>query len=160
MLLAVTPAGVITGCGIGAGNEQDRNLATTFFAQRAAPLQALPSVGRPASGIYLADGGFAGPRTRQHWADAFAAHVYAPPQPGARERWPRALRRWHTSARQIVEAVFQRLLQGLRLERERPRTLGGVLTRLAAKVALHNALICWNRQTGQPDLAYAEVVGW
>lgn len=160
VLVAVTPAGVITGCGVGAGNEQDRNLTETFLAQRAEPVQALPSVGRPASGIYLADSGFAGPRTRHHWADAFDAHVYAPPQPGALERWPRPLRRWHTSARQIIETVFQRLLQGFRLERERPRTLSGLLTRLAAKVGVHNALICWNRQTGQPDLAYAEVIGW
>ncbi len=160
VLVAVTPAGVITGAGIGAGNEQDRTMAETFFAQRAVPVQALPSVGRAASGIYLADSGFAGPRTRVHWAETFNAHVYAPPQTGALDRWPRALRRWHTSARQIVETVFQRLLQGLRLERERPRTLSGMLTRLAAKVGLHNALIRWNRQTGHPDLAFAEVIGW
>ena len=160
VLVAVTPEGVITGCGVAPGNTQDRNLTETFLAQRAAPEQTLPSVGRPASGIYLADSGFAGPCTRMHWAAAFNAHVYAPPQPNSCERWPTALRRWHTSARQIVETVFQRLLQGFRLERDRPRTLGGVLTRLAAKVGLHNALIAWNRQTDHPDLAYAEVIGW
>ena len=160
VLVAVTPAGIVTGFGVAPGNAQDRSLAETFFAQRALPAQVLTSVGRAASGVYLADSGFAGRRTRLHWAEAYAAHVYAPPQPDSGERWPRALRRWHTSARQIVETVFQRLVQGLRLERERPRTLSGVLTRLAAKVGLHNALIRWNRQTGHPDLAFATVIGW
>jgi hypothetical protein len=160
VLIAVTPEGVITGCGVGSGNEQDRPLAESFFSQRVAPEQTLPSVGRAASGIYLADSGFSGRALRQRWAITLDAHVYAPPKPDSAERWPKALRRWHTRARQIVETVFQRLLQGFRLERERPRTLGGLLTRLAAKVGLHNALIAWNRQTGQPDLAYAEVIGW
>nr|MBA3416961.1 IS982 family transposase [Chloroflexia bacterium] len=60
----------------------------------------------------------------------------------------------------VVETVFRRLLQGFRLERERPRTLAGLLTRAAAAVALHNALIRWNRREGRPDLALEEVVGW
>lgn len=160
VMVAVTPEGVVTGYGVAPGNAHDCALAETFFAQRAEPEQALPSVGRPASGVYLADSAFAGRHVRTHWADAFNAHVYAPPQPGSAERWPQSLRRSHTSARQIVETVFQRLLQGLRLERERPRTLSGVLMRLAAKVELHNALIQYNRTTGHADLAFAEVIGW
>lgn len=160
VLVAVTPEGVVTGAGVAAGNVNDRAMAETFFAQRAVPAQALPSVGRPTSGVYLADTGFAGQAVRRHWATTYDAHVYAPPQPGSGERWPGALQRWHTSARQIVETVIQRLLQGLRLERERPRTLRGVLTRLAAKVGVHNALIRWNRQTGHGNLDFAEVIGW
>jgi hypothetical protein len=52
------------------------------------------------------------------------------------------------------------LLQNFRLEHERPHALGGFLTRLAAKMALHNACIWFNRQHGQPDLALANVVAW
>jgi len=160
LLLATTPEGAATGFGLAPGNEQDRALAEAFFAQRAAPQQALPSAGRPASGAYLADAGFAGRAARARWAERYDAHVYAPPQPDSAERWPGALRRWHAAARQVVETVFQRLLQGLRLERERPRTLGGLLSRVAAKVALHNLLIRCNREAGRPDLALEEVVGW
>jgi len=160
VLLAVTPEGVVTGYGVAAGNANDRAMAETLFAQRAELVQALPSVGRTASGVYLADTGFAGRDARTRWVADADAHVYAPPQPGSGEAWPRTLRRWHTSARQIVETVVQRLVQGLRLERERPRTLGGVLTRLAAKVGMHNALVRWNRQTGHRDLDFAEVIGW
>jgi hypothetical protein len=160
VLVAVTPEGIITGCEVAPGNVQDRTLADAFLAQRAAPESAVPSVGRALTGVYLADTGFAGRAAQRRWAEDYAAHVAAPPQPDSADRWPAARRRWHTSARQIVETVFQRLLQGFRLERERPRTLGGILTRLAAKVGVHNALIHWNRQTGQPDLAYAEVIGW
>lgn len=160
LLLTCTPEGVITGFGLAAGNEQDRTLAEPFFAQRAVPEQTVRSVGRAASGIYLADTGFAGRKARAHWVEWYDAHVYAPPQPDSAERWPRALRGSHTAARQIIETVIQRLHQPFRLERDRPRTLGGLMTRLAAKVALHNGLIAWNRQAGRPDLALAEVIGW
>lgn len=160
LLLAATAEGTVTGFGVAPGNEQDRTLAETFFAERAAPEQALPCVGRAASGAYLADSAFAGREARARWAERYDAHVYAPPQPDSGERWPPGLRRWHAGARQVVEAVFQRLLQGFRLERERPRTLGGLLTRIAAAVALHNALVCQNRAAGRPALALAEAVGW
>lgn len=160
LLVAVLPEGAVTGFGLAPGNEQDRALAEAFFAERAAPAQALPSVGRAASGAYLADTAFAGRAARARWAARYDAHVYAPPQPDSGERWPPALRRWHAGARQVVEAVFQRLLQGFRLERERPRTLGGLLTRVAAAVALHNTLIRRNRQDGRPDLALTEAIGW
>lgn len=160
VMVAVTPEGVVTGSGVASGNDQDRPMAETLFAQRAEPVQAVPSVGRAASGVYLADAGFSGRDARRRWAAAYDAHVYAPPKPDSAEVWPSALRRGHASARQIVETVVQRLVQGLRLERERPRTLGGVLTRLAAKIGMHNALIRWNRQTGHGDLDIAEVIGW
>lgn len=107
LLLAVTPEGAVTGWGAASGNAQDRALAEAFFAQSALPTQALPSVGRA----------LRRPRLRA---------------PAARQRRaPAGSRRWSAGARQIVETVFQRLLQGFRLERERP--LGGRLTRIAAR---------------------------
>ena len=117
-------------------------------------------VGAPASGRYLGDAGFAGRLQRGRWAAWYAAIVDAPPKADQVERWTRAQRRWHARARQIVETVIGRLLRGMRLERERPRTLLGLLTRLAAKVALHNCCILWNRQEGRPDLAFESVIGW
>lgn len=160
LLLSCTPTGLITGYGLAPGNEQDRTLADTFFAERAAVVQVLPSVGRPASGVYLADTGFAGRAAQTRWAQAHAAGVYAPPQPDAAVAWPPAVRRWATSARQVVETVFGRLHGAFRLERERPHTLGGVLTRVAAKVTLHHLLLHENLTHGRPPFALATIIGW
>jgi hypothetical protein len=157
LLVAATPAGVVTGWGIAPGNEPDRALADVLLAERAAPVQALPSAGRAASGVYLADTGFAGRAARARWA-ALGADVLAPPQRDSRERWPRAWRALHQRRRQIVETVFARLHGPFRLERDRPRSLGGLLTRIAAKVALSNALIRLNRDAGRPGLTLAGLV--
>ena len=66
----------------------------------------------------------------------------------------------HARKRQMIETVFQRLLEGLRLARDRPRTEQGFTARLAAKCALANGLILWNRTEHRPDLAFASVIGW
>ena len=62
--------------------------------------------------------------------------------------------------RQVIERLVHRLLHDVRLEHERPHTLRCLLTRLAAKMALFNAWIWFNRQPGQPDLAIANFVEW
>lgn len=160
LLLSCTPTGFITGYGLAPGNEQDRALADTFFAERAAVVQALPMVGRPANGVYLADTAFAGRAAQTRWGQESDACVYAPPHPHATVQWPTALRRWATSARQVVETVFGRLHQTFRLERERPHALSGVLTRVAAKVALHNLLLHENLTDGRPPFALTAVIGW
>lgn len=157
LLLAVTPAGVVTGWGIAPGNEQDRLLADALLAERAAPEQALPSAGRPASGVYLADSGFAGRAARARWAE-LGADVLAPPQRGSGDRWAKPVRALHRSRRQIVETVFARLHGPFRLERDRSRSLGGLLARIAAKIALSNALIRLNHDAGRPGLTLAGVV--
>lgn len=157
LLIATTPTGVITGWGIAPGNAQDRSLADVLLTERAALEPALPSVGRPASGVYLADSGFAGRAARERWL-ALDADVLAPPQRGSGDRWEKPVRAQHRSKRQIVETVFARLHGAFRLERDRPRSLGGLLARIAAKIALSNALIRLNRDAGRPGLTLAEVV--
>jgi hypothetical protein len=157
LLAAVTPSGVITGWGIAPGNELDRSLADVLLAQRAARAPTLPSAGRSATGLYLADTGFAGRAAQARWA-VLEAHVLAPPQPDSREPWPPALRRQHQRKRQIVETVYARLHGHLRLERDRPRSLGGLLTRVAAKIALSNALIRLNVAAGRPGLTLVGLI--
>lgn len=156
-LIATTPTGAITGWGIAPGNEQDRSLADVLLAERAASVPALPSVGRPASGGYLADSGSAGRDARARWA-GLGADVLAPPQRGSGDRWEKPVRAQHRRNRQIVETVFARLHGAFRLERDRPRSLGGLMARVAAKIALSNALIRLNRDAGRPGLTLAEVV--
>lgn len=157
VLAAVTPSAVITGWGVAPANAGERAMADTLLAERATPVQALPSAGRPASGVYLTDAGFAGRAARQRWRD-WGADVVATPQPDSGERWPAAVQTRHTSQRQIVETVFGRLKKTFRLERDRPRTLGGLLARLAAKIAGSNLLIWLNQQAGRPGLTTVGVV--
>lgn len=157
LLAAVTPSGVITGWGIAPGNEVDRALTDVLLAERAAPIPALPSVGRPASGIYLADTGFAGREAQARWA-ALGATVLAPPQPDSADRWTPPVQAQHRRKRQIVETVYARLHGHFRLERDRPRSLGGLLTRISAKIALSNALIRLNTDAGRPGLTLVGLV--
>lgn len=161
LLVAATPDGAITGFGLGPASTQDRVLAETFFARRAKPDRGLASVGQPAaSGDYAADMGFSGKDCTARWAAAYAAKVCSPPQPDANRTWHRQTRRWLAAIRQVIETVQDRLLSAFRLADERPHDLTGIHARLAAKVALHNAVIWLNRKYGHPDLAIAEVLGW
>jgi hypothetical protein len=160
LLVAATPEGVITGYGIGPADAKDQPLAATFFAARATADPRLPTVGQPTGEPYLADSGFIGKDRHAFWRDAFGAQVICPPYRSATRNWPKPLRRWLASRRQIIESVNAKLLHTFRLERERPHELGGFHTRLAAKVALHN-FCCWlNRQLDRPTLAFADLLAW
>jgi DDE family transposase len=160
LLVAATPDGVITGYGVGPADAKDQPLAETFFAARATADPRLPTVGRPSLEPYLTDSGFIGAERHAHWLAAYGAHVICPPYRSAKRNWPRALRRWLASRRQVIESVNAKLLLTFRLERERPHELGGFHARLAAKVALHN-FCCWlNRQLGRSTLAFADLLAW
>ena len=160
LLVCVTPEGVVTGWDVGAANANDHVLAETLLTLRAQSPAAIPSVGTPSSGVYVADSGFAGLERERHWATALHAEVVASPPPDRHRRWIKADRRWLAGLRQIVETVIGRLESAFRLERERPHALDGFQARLAAKIALHNAC-CWlNRQHGHPLLAVVDCFGW
>jgi len=58
LLVAVDPAGAITGFGFASASTKDQPLAETFFALRARPNPRLQSVGLAASGPYGVDKGF------------------------------------------------------------------------------------------------------
>lgn len=163
LLTAVTPEGVITGYGEAPAASADARLAETLLAARAAPQPRLPEAGRArGGGYYVADTSFEGRRWLPHWRADYGAHVLCPPkrhQPFPLP-WPRPLRRLHAGLRQVVESVHDRLLHRFRLAAERPHTLPGLRSRLAATVALHNAC-CWlNHQLGRPWLAFADLLDW
>jgi hypothetical protein len=163
LLLAVTPRGVITGFGSAPGNSEDRLLAETLFALRRQPDPRLPSVGAATGRPYVADKGFAGRQRQAHWEAAEGATVIAAPQrhrPGQPHPWPKEWRRWLAGLRQIVETVIGKLQACFRLEGERPHGLAGLLTRLAAKMALHNFCLWLNRRLGRPWLALVDLVDW
>jgi len=160
LLLSADPAGVVTGWGVGPASSNDRALAETLFAQRAAPIPALLSAGQSASGVYVADAGFAGVDCETRWVTNHHAQLVAPPQGGSGRAWSPRAKRWVAGIRQVIETVFGRLLADFRLERDRPHTLDGFQARLAAKIALHNICLWLNRHHGQPDLAVVTLLGW
>lgn len=161
LLTCATPDGAVTGFGAGTASANDRHLAETFFAERAAPTSRLPSIGSPVANHYLADMGFGGQACEARWLTNYQATIVCPPQPDRRTRvWPPALRQWLIHHRQIIETVHARLISAFRLDAHRPHTLTGALTAIAASIAIHNVTILLNRRHGRPDLAYAEILGW
>jgi hypothetical protein len=153
LLLCVNPVGVITG--FGPASTHDQPLASTFFAARAQPCPRLPSCGLPAQGYYVADKGFAGDQPKLQWQAESSASVVTPPhQSSKRQRWPKALRRWFVSLRQMIETVNDKLLNTFRLARERAHDLTGFQARLAAKVALHNFCIWFNRTHRETSFSF------
>jgi hypothetical protein len=64
--------------------------------------------------------------------------IIHPPRRNSRKPWPKRLRRWVATIRQIVESVYDKLFNTFGLWRERSHELEGLRARLAARVALHN----------------------
>jgi hypothetical protein len=162
LLVAVTPQGAVTGYGLTQTTTSEQARADTFLALRHAPQPALPEVGGSACNVYLADMGFAGQAWWHRWRDCYGAQVIYPPRAAEAPTrcWPAALRREHAAQRQIIETVNHCLLTTFGLEHERPHTLEGLRARLAAKVALHNFCLWFNRQLGRPPLAFADLIEW
>ena len=73
----------------------------------------------------------------KHWSETYGTLVVATPQESARRAWLAALRRWTAGKRQIIEGVIGQLKDFFGMERHRAKTLGGLLARLAAKVAAY-----------------------
>jgi hypothetical protein len=161
LLVATDPTGVITGFGFSAASATDRQVAETFFAIRYRPNPRLSSVGSPAEGPYVSDKGFEGEEDHRRWLDLYGVHLIHPPKRNSRKRsWPKRLRRWVASIRQIIESVYDKLFNAFGLWRERPHELSGLRARLAARVALHNFCMWLNEQLGRPRLAFADLLGW
>jgi len=99
---------------------------------------------------YLADKGFTGVEWERHWMEVYGALVAAAPKNNSRRAWPKADRRWASGKRQIIEGVIGQLKDFFSLERHRAKTLGGLLTRLAAKVAAYTCAQQINDSLGRP----------
>jgi hypothetical protein len=160
ILTAVNPHGVLTGFGFGSASTKDQLLAETFLAARAQPHPRLATVGQKAVGPYLLDKGFEGAEWHTRWAHTYGAEVICPPKQDSRQVWPKRLRRWFASLRQIVETAHEKLLETFRLAHERPHDLSGFEARLSATMVLHNFCIWLNEQLGRPRLAFVDLIDW
>lgn len=160
LLDSVTPTGAITGFCLGPASTKDQKMAQSFLAQRSLGMPQITSVGQAYHGFYVMDKGFSGPHLHRSWEQTFDVGIVCAPQTGHGEPWPKPWRKWLASLREIVETVHEKLLNTFRLDLERPHHIGGLLTRIAAKVGLHNFCIAMNRLANRANLQFADIVAW
>ncbi len=106
----------------------------------------------------LADKGFAGVDWERLWMEGYGALVAATPKNNERRSWPKKDRRWAAGKRQIIEGVIGQLKDFFGLERHRAKTLGGLLARLAAKVAAYTLGQRVNDSLGRPPRHLADLL--
>jgi hypothetical protein len=135
--LVVDPEGVITAFGLAAAASDERPIGDALLAS-------------DRYGAYLADKGFTGVEWERLWMEIYGALVAAAPKNDSRRAWSKADRRWASGKRQIIEGVIGQLKDFFCLERHRAKTLGGLLTRLAAKVAAYTCAQRINDSLGRP----------
>jgi hypothetical protein len=135
--LVVDPEGVITAFGLAAAASDERPIGDALLAS-------------DRYGAYLADKGFTGVEWERLWMEIHGALVAAAPKNDSRRAWSKADRRWASGKRQIIEGVIGQLKDFFCLERHRAKTLGGLLTRLAAKVAAYTCAQRINDSLGRP----------
>ena len=106
LLLSSTSEGIITGFGLAPASAKDQPMAETFFFLRANPDPRFPEIGTAKTGMYYpVDKGFEGKENHHRWVTAYGAAVICPPKRNALRQWPKSLRRWVASIREIVETV-------------------------------------------------------
>jgi hypothetical protein len=114
------------------------------------PYQA---VGRWSARPILADKGFNGWRWCEHWQQMFATDVITAPPQSSKHPWPKTLRRWLASHRQIAETVYSHLVIVFGIKQLGAHSRWGQYTRVAAKMAAFNIGMFINHWLGRPLLA-------
>ena len=135
--LVVDPNGVVTAFGLAPAASDERPIGEALVAE-------------DHYDAYLADKGFTGLEWERRWMEIYGALVAATPKNDSRRAWPKADRRWASSKRQIIEGVIGQLKDFFSLERHRAKTLGGLLTPLAAKIAAYTCAQRMNDFLGRP----------
>ena len=143
--LVVDPEGVVSAFGLAPAASDERPIGEALIAS-------------DRYGAYLADKGFTGVEWERRWMEVYGALVAATPKNDSRRAWSKADRRWASGKRQIIEGVIGQLKDFFGLERHRAKTLGGLLTRLAAKVAAYTCAQQINYSLGRPLRHLAELL--
>ena len=143
--LTITPEGVVTTFGLAPANCDERPIGEFL-------------VSSDGHDSYLADKGFASVAWEKHWLESFGVVVAATPQRSARRAWTQAACRWAAGKRQLIEGVIWQLKDYFGLERHRAKTLEGLLTRLAAKVAAYTCGQLLNAGLGRPLRSFADLL--
>jgi hypothetical protein len=135
--LSVSPEGVICAFGLAEAASDDRPIGDFLIIE-------------DSHESYLADKGFTGVQWERRWLDLYGALVAATPKDNSKRTWAKSDRRWASGKRQIIEGVIDQLKDLFALERHRAKTLGGLLARLAAKMAAYTCGQRLNDQLGRP----------
>src|SRR5918993_1489766 len=135
--LSVSPEGVICAFGLAEAASDDRPIGDFLIIE-------------DSHDAYLADKGFTGVEWEQRWLDLYGALVAATPKNDSNRAWAKSDRRWASGKRQIIEGVIDQLKDLFALERHKAKTLGGLLARLAAKIAAYTCGQRLNDQLGRP----------
>jgi hypothetical protein len=137
LALVVDPEGVVSAFGLAPAASDERPIGEALLAE-------------DRHDAYLADKGFSALDWERHWLEVYGALVAATPKNNDRRAWSKADRRWASGKRQIIEGVIGQLKDFFGLERHRAKTLSGLLTRLAAKVAAYTCGQRLNDRLGRP----------
>ena len=135
--LVVDPNGVVTAFELAPAASEERPIGEALLAE-------------DHYDAYLADKGFTGVEWERLWMEVYGALVAAAPKNNSLRAWSKADRRWASGKRQIIEGVIGQLKDFFSLERHRAKTLGGLLTRLAAKVVAYTCAQRINDSLGRP----------
>lgn len=118
------------------------------------PLGPARGAGPREPGAYVGDLGFSGERWIEHWSHAYGVQMITRADYA---EWPIPERKeasqWLSHWRQVVETVFDGLTDTFGLQFPRARSLWGVWTRLAAKVAAYNLAVYLNHLFARPTFA-------
>jgi len=135
--LSVSPEGVVTVFGLAPASCDERPIGEFLIS----------SDGYDA---FLADKGFSSVDWERRWLHEYGALVAATPQKSARRAWSEGACQWAAGKRQVIEGVIWQLKDYFGLERHRAKTLGGLMARLAAKLAAYTCGQMLNTQLGRP----------
>lgn len=152
--LSVSPEGVITAFGLAPANCAF-GLAPANCDERPIGEFLVSSDGHDA---FLADKGFSSEEWERRWLETHEALVAATPQRSARRAWSEEACRWAAGKRQFIGGVIWQLKDYFGLERHRAKSLSGLLTRLAAKVAAYTAGQVLNERLGRPLRGFADLL--
>lgn len=141
----MSPEGVVTAFGLAEARSDERPIGEFLIAA-------------DGHDTFLADKGFSSVQWEKHWLESYGSLVAATPQKSARRAWPKAACKWASGKRQLIEGVIDQLKDLFVLERHRAKTLDGLLTRLAAKVAAYTCGQCLNAGLGRPLRRLADLL--
>jgi hypothetical protein len=142
--LLISASGLILDCALVAANEADGTPAEQLLIDKAGL-------------TVLGDKGYVNGPLQQHLAARNDLTLRTPRRTNQQGQLPAALTRAITQARQSIETVNSQLVGQGNLQRNRAKSLFGLATRVAAKLAAHTLGLYLNVLAGRPLLALMDL---
>ena len=142
--LLISASGLVLDFALVAANEADGTLAEQLLIDKAGL-------------VVLGDKGYVSAPLHQLLAWRNGVTVLTPRRKNQRQQLPEALTRAINQARQIVETVNSQLVGQCNLQRNRAKSVGGLATRVQAKLAAHTLGLYLNYRAGRPLLALMDL---